>query len=277
MAYCPICGAEVDTASKFCQSCGTELEKDSGANNRDDESSATSASDSAGGLSRRHALLVGGAGVSLLGLGGGATVGGWLLYSLLDSGTVIDFEDGIDDAWRGDLEVFETTSDPERSGQVARLAFGGASDVWRPMENGQPSEISLFWKTEAVDDNEFTVWFYETAATDPASVDNPVFGVEVGAENRGHVVTAPPFNNRTTFDIVSETIEPNTWYQVMFSNLDFDAGTFDLSITNTDGTTIGSVTGVEMAGDPDSIEAIGIRNHMNHSGAAAFIDEIVIE
>lgn len=312
MTHCTNCGASIGPSDDFCTSCGADLRTGSGNHERgpqggQGEQAAGQAHGAAGansprgsgqvdqaggrsgrqgpqgnppqargsGTSRRKLLLYGGGGAAVLaGVGGG-----WLLLGggSSEPGFVDGFEDGIAPEWSGDTGAFVTAGDAMEGDQAARLAFGGGSDVWRSIPSGTPSEISFWWKTGAVDDNEFTVWFHDVADGDEPSMENAHFGFEVGAGNDQLVVTAPPFENRSDYEILLQNPRPGTWYRTRFTGIDFQSNTYDIELQDRNGEVIGNVPSVSFDGDPVSINTVLLRNHMNFSDAPAFIDGLTIK
>jgi hypothetical protein len=220
-------------------------------------------------------MTYGAAGVlALSGAGGGA----WFLLGGSGGGTVVEnFDTGIGAEWNGDVEYFFASTDSKKGNQSGALRYAGEvqTEVWRRFEPTTASEFSFWWKAPSVSDNEYTVWFHQLDAGEDPDFDNAHFGFEVGAENESNVVAAPPLENDPDFELLTDAPTPNTWYKTRLFNIDYATNTFDVELQDSSGNRVGLVTGHEMAGDPDSVDAVYIRNHQNDTRAPVFIDNIV--
>lgn len=186
-----------------------------------------------------------------------------------------DFEDGDVEEWRTregrDSDLFSVTDRAAHGTYAGRLAF--KAHVWRPFERSTPSELRFWLRTDAVSDNELKIVFLDASGEEWASNDEAAFGVELGAENQKGVFLNPPFPNGEQYPVLYDQPEVDTWYQVRLTGIDFDGGRFDAALYDQSGAELGRVDGHRIANDRNAINRIQIKNAMNHSGAAAAIDQ----
>lgn len=295
MPYCEQCGTELHPDDRFCQECGTERVPPSepGAQEaprdrpregapgerrerrrtdrqrrRDPQREAPPEE-----TGRRNVLKYGAVGALALAGAGGA----WFALGGSGSGgTVVqNFDSGVGAEWNGDVSHFLASTDSKKGKRSATLQFAGGTEVWRRIEPTTASELSFWWKSQSVADNEYTVWFHDLDPGEEPDFYNAQFGFEVGAENDPNVVAAPPLENDPDFELLTDDPVPNAWYKTRLFNVDYATNTFDVELQDSSGNRVGLVSGHEMAGDPESVNAIYIRNHQNYSRSAASIDHIV--
>lgn len=196
-----------------------------------------------------------------------------------DEVLIDDFEDDRMDDWgprsSGDLEAFQVSTDAVRGEHSGQLVFTDHPAVWKTFDETTPSEISFWWKSGSVSDNELIIAFHEVSEDGWASYDTAGFGMEVGAENSAIVVVNPPFENTRSWVPLYEEPQEDTWYKTRFFNIDFQDHVCDVALYDRSETQLGEVTDHSFGADISAVNYVSIKNAMNFSDASAHIDHIL--
>lgn len=169
--------------------------------------------------------------------------------------------------WHGDADALKRVEDGAEGSYSGKLAFSDpATTIWLTFEKTVGKVYSFWWKTDAVDDESFSV----TLQNDQDAVG---FGMEVGTGDEP-VVVVNPGENEDARTVLYDSPQADTWYRTVFLNLDFTDHVYDAQLQDSDGTVVGDVTGKSFKEDISRTSKIQIRNAMDSTQANAYIDSI---